>query len=89
MTKNMEGPTSHPYLKGVALHQGDVLLIYQCIFGLKINHILQSVKSGILTRNSNIITRNQLLSYEVENNHMPLQIKTHQQVGALNLICQK
>lgn len=29
----------YPYLKGVALHQRDVLLVYQCVLGLEINHI--------------------------------------------------
>ena len=27
----------HPYLKRVALHQRDVLLVYQCVLGLEIN----------------------------------------------------
>lgn len=29
----------HPYLKGVALHQRDILLIYQSVLGLEINHV--------------------------------------------------
>lgn len=37
MTKGMLAKERRPYLEGVALHQRDVLLIYQCVLGLEIN----------------------------------------------------
>lgn len=42
----------HPYLKGVALHQRDVLLIYQCVLGLEIN-VSKSYKLGSVQGISN------------------------------------
>lgn len=39
----------HPYLKGVALHQRDVLLVYQGVLGLQINHI-SKVTFGVAVR---------------------------------------
>lgn len=46
----------NPYLKRVALHQRDVLLVYQCILGLEINvsrhYIWNQHKALMISRSS-------------------------------------
>lgn len=39
LTESRPAEGRRPYLKGVALHQRDVLLIYQRVLGLESNHI--------------------------------------------------